>query len=220
MTAMSTRRTALLGVPASAIAMFPLTLKAQPVTPGPAPDPDTPRPLPGERSIGRDNAPVTVIEFHSLTCGNCARFHTEVLPRIKTEFIDTGLVRLVLRDYPLDRVALEAAAMVHCAGPNQFEPLIGLLYSQKEAWAHSPDYRTWLRRAGVLAGTPPARIEACWSDPAFLAPIAQSRLDAEREFGINATPSFVIGGRVYRGVLNFDRFSALIRPLLPPVRPG
>ena len=112
MTAMSTRRAALLGLSASAIAMFPLTLKAQSVTPGPAPDPDTPRPLPGERSIGRDNAPVTVIEFHSLTCGNCARFHTEVLPRIKAEFIDTGLVRLVLRDYPLDRVALEAAAMV------------------------------------------------------------------------------------------------------------
>lgn len=209
------RRAALLGLSASAVTFWPRAPRAQSAAPGP----ETPRPLPGERAIGRDDAAVTVVEFHSLTCGNCARFHTEILPRIKKEFIDTGLVRLVLRDFPLDQVALDAAAMVHCVGPTQFEPLIGLLYSQKEAWAHSSDHRAWLRRAGVLAGAPPARIEACWSDRAFLAPIAQSRLDAEREFGIEATPTFVIGGRVYRGVLSFDRFQALIQPLLPRARP-
>jgi protein-disulfide isomerase len=176
----------------------------------------TPQPLPGERMLGRADAPVTVIEFHSLTCGNCARFHTEVLPRIKAEFIDTGLVRMVLRDFPLDRTALDAAAMVHCAGPEKFEPMLGLLYTQKEAWAHAPDARVALRRYAALAGVPAARLEACWADRAFWEPIAQSRLNAEREFGINATPSFIIDGQVHRGVLEFDRFAALVRPLLPP----
>lgn len=175
----------------------------------------TPQPLPGERVLGRADAPVTVIEFHSLTCGNCARFHTEILPRIKAEFIDPGLVRMVLRDFPLDRVALEAATMVHCAGPEKFEPLLSLLYTQKEAWAHSQDARAYLRRVGMLAGLPAERLDACWSDRAFWEPIAKSRLDAEQQHGINATPSFIINGVVHRGVLSFERFSELVRPLLP-----
>ena len=173
-------------------------------------------PLPGERAIGRADAPVTVIEFHSMTCGNCARFHNEIFPRIKAEFIDTGLVRFVLRDFPLDRTALDAAALVHCAGPERFEPLVALIYAQKENWAHSPDPRAALRRFGGLAGLSPEQADACWADPAFTRPILEMRVAADREHGINATPSFLIAGRVHRGVLSFEQFSALVRPLLPP----
>lgn len=173
-------------------------------------------PVPGERAIGRPDAPVTVIEFHSMTCGNCARFHNEVFPRIKAEFIEPGLVRFALRDFPLDRVALEAAAMVHCAGPDRFEALVAVVYQQKEAWAHAPQPRDHLRRFGQLAGVSAERLEACWSDPAFLRPILEMRLAAEREHGVNATPSFLINGRLHRGVLTFEQFTALVRPLLPP----
>ncbi|MFL1462577.1 thioredoxin domain-containing protein [Roseococcus sp. DSY-14] len=173
-------------------------------------------PLPGERAIGRADAPVTVVEFHSLTCGNCARFHNDVFPRIRAAFIEPGLVRFVLRDFPLDRAALDAAAMVHCAGPERFEPLVSLVYAQKENWAHSADPRAALRRYAALAGLPGERLEQCWADTAFLGAIMRMRLDAEREHGVNATPSFLIGGRVHRGVLEFDRFAALVRPLLPP----
>jgi protein-disulfide isomerase len=175
-------------------------------------------PLPGERSIGRPDAPVTVIEFHSLTCGNCARFHNDIFPRIKAEFVDTGLVRFVLRDFPLDRVALEAAVMIHCAGPERFEPLVSLVYAQKEAWAHSPDPRAALRRYAGLAGLGASALEACWSDPAFARAVVQMRLDAEREHGVSATPSFLIGGRLHRGVLTFEQFAQLVRPLLPADR--
>lgn len=173
---------------------------------------------PGERSIGRADAPVTVVEFHSLTCGNCARFHNDIFPRIKAEFVDTGLLRFVLRDFPLDRVALEAAVMIHCAGPERFEPLVALVYAQKEAWAHSPDPRAALRRYAGLAGLGAAALEACWSDPAFARAVLQMRLDAEREHGVNATPSFLIGGRLHRGVLTFEQFAQLVRPLLPADR--
>lgn len=180
-----------------------------------APGPDTPRPLPGERGIGRANAPVTVIEFHSLTCGNCARFHTEIFPRIKAAYIEPGLVRFLLRDFPLDRVALDAAAMVHCGGPERHEALLTMLYTNKEAWAHSPDARAWLRRTGTLAGIPADRIDACWNDRGFTDPIVLSRLEATRDFNVSATPSFIIGGRLYPGVLPFERFAELVRPLLP-----
>lgn len=175
-----------------------------------------PAALPGERAIGRADAPVTVVEFHSLTCGNCARFHNDIFPRIKAEFIEPGLVRFLLRDFPLDRVALEAAAMIHCAGPERFEPLVTLVYAQKENWAHSPDPRAALRRFAALAGVAGERVEACWADPAFLRPILEMRQAAEREHGVNATPSFLINGRLHRGVLSFEQFSALVRPLLPP----
>ena len=212
----TTRRAALavaFSIPAAAaFAQAPGPQAFEPTAPGP----DTPRPLPGDRIIGSPDAPVAVIEFHSLTCGNCANFHTTIFPRIRTTFIEPGLVRFVMRDFPLDRVALDAAAMVHCGGPERYEALISTLYANKEAWAHSPDARTWLRRAGTLAGIPAARIDACMTDRGFTDPIAVMRLQGEREFGINATPSFVINGQVHRGVQSFERFSALVRPLLPP----
>jgi len=200
-------------IPASAaLAQAPAPQALEPTAPGPG----TPRPLPGERIIGRADAPVAVIEYHSLTCGNCANFHTTIFPRIRAAFIEPGLVRFVMRDFPLDRVALEAAAMVHCGGPERYEALISMLYTNKESWAHSQDARAWLRRAGTLAGMPAERIDACMTDRGFTDPIAVMRLQGEREFGINATPSFVINGQVHRGVQSFDRFSALVRPLLPP----
>jgi protein-disulfide isomerase len=216
MNATPSRRATLLALPSAMIASA-AAAQQQPaqqweVT---APGPDTPRPLPGERAIGRADAPVTVIEFHSLTCGNCARFHTEIFPRIKAAFIEPGLVRFLLRDFPLDRVALDAAAMVHCGGPERYEALLATLYTNKEAWAHSPDARAWLRRTAALAGIPGARLDACWSDRGFTDPIALSRLEATRDFNVNATPSFVIGGRLHAGVLTFEQFSALVRPLLP-----
>lgn len=214
----TTRRAALLGL--GALGLAPVALAQgtgqQPpfqVTP---PGPETPQPIPGERVIGRPDAPVTVIEFHSLTCGNCARFHTEFFPRIKAAFVEPGLVRFLMRDFPLDRVALDAAAMVHCAGPERYEALLSTLYVNKESWAHAQDPRVWLRRTGTLAGIPAARLDACWADRGFLDPIIQSRLEATRDFQVDATPSFVINGRLHRGVLTFDQFAAIVRPLLPP----
>lgn len=215
MTSNRPRRTILLGLGGVALAGAARAQSANPfqVTP---PGPDTPRPLPAERAIGSADAPVTVIEFHSLSCGNCARFHTEIFPRIKVAYIEPGLVRFVLRDFPLDRAALEGAAMAHCAGPEKFEPMLSTLYAAKESWAHSQDTRGALRRIGMMAGLAGERIDACWNDRGFTDPIIEMRLVAERQWGINATPSFVIGGQVHRGVLSFERFAELLRPLLPP----
>jgi len=212
----TTRRAALavaISIPAvAAFAQAPGPQAFEPTAPGP----DTPRPLPGERIIGRADAPVAVIEYHSLTCGNCANFHNTIFPRIRAAFIEPGLVRFVMRDFPLDRVALEAAAMVHCGGPERYEAMISTLYANKENWAHSPNTRAWLRRIGTLAGVPGERIDACMTDRGFTDPIILMRLQGEREFRVDATPSFVINGQLHRGVQSFERFSALVRPLLPP----
>lgn len=214
MTYVTSRRAMLIALAALAPVFRAQAQAPQTFTPTP-PGPETPRPLPGERRIGRPEAPVTVIEYHSLTCGNCARFHTEIFPRIKAAFIDPGLVNFLLRDFPLDRVALDAAAMVHCGGPERHEALISTLYSNKENWAHSSDPRGWLRRVSTLAGIPAARLEVCWSDRGFVDPILVMRAEATRDFQVDATPSFVIGGQTYSGVLSFERFSQIVRPLLP-----
>ncbi|WP_233256211.1 DsbA family protein [Falsiroseomonas bella] len=88
-------------------------------------------------------------------------------------------------------------------------------YVNKESWAHRQDPRTWLRRTAQRAGLSSERLQACWSDRAFLDPLFASRLQGEREFGVTATPSFIIGGTLNPGVLTFERFSDLVRPLLP-----
>lgn len=171
-------------------------------------------PLPTERPIGLETAPVTVIEYHSLTCGNCARFHTEIFPAIRRTYVDTGRVRFVLRDYPLDRIALEAAILAHCAGPDRYQTFISALYQDKERWAHSADPLSDLRRIGVLGGVPNERFEACRSNRAFVDAILAMRLGGDREYRVSGTPTFVINGNVHTGVLTFEQFARIVDPLL------
>lgn len=158
---------------------------------------------------------MTVIEYHSLTCGNCASFHTEMPPAIKARLIDSGRVRLVLRDFPLDRVALDAATMAHCAGPALYPGVIGELYRMKEEWAHASDPLAAMLRVGRLAGMTRERFEACKARPGFVEAILDQRLTGEREHKVPGTPSFVIGGKTYSGVQTPEQFEAPVRPLLP-----
>lgn len=172
---------------------------------------------PGERAIGRADAPVTVIEYHSLTCGNCAGFHQQIFPQIRQAFIDTGLVRFVLRDFPLDGVAVEAATLAHCAGPERYAEVVGMLYRDKERWAHAKEPLVYLRQMAPFLGVPVERFDACRSDKAFVGEILRMAFEGQQQYQIRGTPSFVIGGKLYGGVLPFDRFAEIVRPLLPAI---
>ncbi len=90
--------------------------------------------------------------------------------------------------------------MVHSACPDRYEPLLKTLYANKGNWAHRADPRVWLRRTGTLPGIAPARIDACWGDRGFTDPIIVSQMEASQQFGVNATPSFIIGGKLHAGV--------------------
>ncbi len=92
-----------------------------------------------ETAIGDPQAPVTVLEFSSLTCPHCAAFHGETMPKIKETYIDTGKVRLVYRDFPLDRLALAAAVVAHCVDPSRHFGFIEMLYRDQVAWTQSAD---------------------------------------------------------------------------------
>lgn len=167
------------------------------------------------RMLGSPDAPVEVVEYASLTCHHCATFHNEVLPQVKKEFIDTGKVRIVYRDFPLDRVGLEAATMARCLPPERYFPVLSLLFAKQDDWSHANDPIEPLARIGALAGLSRQAYDACRADKALQDSIVQSRFEGEQKHGVDSTPSFVIGGKTLKGVLRFEEFKKTVEPLLP-----
>lgn len=145
----------------------------------------------GERSLGDPKAPVTVIEYASMTCSHCAHFEKEGLPKLKAEYIDKGKVRLIFRDYPLDQYAVKASIALRCAAPSQFWALKEHLFRTQEIWAFSKDPLTAMRQQVKLAGLSDAQLEACFNDKALEDAVLNSRLGGDK-YKIEATPTFIV----------------------------
>jgi protein-disulfide isomerase len=169
---------------------------------------------PQEQALGDPNAPVTMIEYASLTCPHCAHFHSEVLPELKERYIVPGKVRMIYRDFPLDQRALMASALAHCAGPERYFGFIDVLFQTQTSWARADDYVGALKRLGKLGGLSDEEMDACLSDEELTDGILRTRLDAQDEHEISSTPSFVIDGKTYAGARSIEEFSAIIDPLL------
>jgi protein-disulfide isomerase len=166
----------------------------------------------GVRSTGQASAPVTVIEFFSLTCGHCAAFHNQVWPQVKLELVNTGRIRMVWRDFPLDGVALAAAAIARALPEDRYEAFIGTLFQTQDRWAFAQGRQIdELARIAALAGMDRARFDAVLADEALRRGILEQRVAAEREFQIRATPSFAFNGRMHSGNLPFAQFSRLVQ---------
>ncbi len=168
-----------------------------------------------EHAIGDPNAPVTIVEYASLSCPHCATFHTEVLPALKERYIDTGKVRLVFRDFPLEENAFTAATLAHCAGPERQGRFIDVYFRQQQSWAGARDPQAAIRQLAKLGGMSDQQIEACLGDKAAQDAVLQSRLEGQQKHGVRSTPSFVIGGKTYAGSRTVEEFAELIDPLLP-----
>lgn len=168
---------------------------------------------PEEQALGDANAPVTIIEYASLTCPHCATFHDDVLPELKEKYIASGQVRLVYRDFPLDQRALEAAALAHCVAPERYFGFLEVLFETQATWAQA-DSLTPLRRLGRLAGLKEEQMDQCLDDQELMDGILEKRLIAQNQHDVSSTPSFVIDGETHAGALDIESFSALIDPLL------
>ena len=168
-----------------------------------------------EQALGNPDAPVTIIEYASLTCPHCATFHTDVLPDLKERFIATGKVRLVYRDFPLDQSALAGSIVAHCGGPDRFFSYIDVLMRDQARWSRAADPRAALMSIGKLGGLSDSEIEACFADKELVDSILQGRLDAQDAYDINSTPSFVINGEKYSGNRDIDAFATIINGLAP-----
>jgi protein-disulfide isomerase len=169
---------------------------------------------PQEQILGNPDAPVTIIEYASLTCPHCAQFHNEVLPELKERYIAPGKVRLIYRDFPLDQTALAAAALAHCAGPERYFSMLDVLFETQSNWARADDPVAALKRLGKLGGLTEPEIEACLADEELTDGILSQRLAGQNEYDIGSTPTFIIDGKSYPGARDAEEFGELIDPLL------
>ena len=162
------------------------------------------------RFLGSEDAPLTMIEYFSLTCGACGKFHRDVLPTLKEKYIDTGKLRMEYRDFPLDIWALRAAAMARSAPQKRYDALITVLFDQQARWTRADDVLAALKQIGRLAGLSSNYVQAALMNTELLDGIANSRLVANRDLGVQSTPTFLIGDRKLDGFLPLDEFDALL----------
>jgi protein-disulfide isomerase len=160
--------------------------------------------------LGNREAKVTVIEYASLTCPHCAALNNEVLPRIKKEYVETGKVRYVYRDFPLDQIALQASLLARCTAPDRFFGFVDALFASQSNWAHSTDPVRGLEQVGKLGGVTPEKFEQCRNDEELKNKVLQQRLDADKTFQVNATPTLLIDGDRYSRGLTYEEFKAIL----------
>jgi protein-disulfide isomerase len=144
-----------------------------------------------DRSMGKDDAPVTMIEYASMTCPHCAHFSNDLLPEIKKELIDTGKLRLIYRDYPLDTFAMKAALMARCADPDKYFDLVEVIFKNQERWVKNADPVKGLIQLGALAGMNEDFIKACMANEELQSAILSRVQDAQKNYKLNATPTFI-----------------------------
>ena len=169
---------------------------------------------PGDMAVGDPDAPVTVIEFFSLTCPHCEWFHKNVYNRLKSDYVDAGKVRFVARDFPLNAPALHAAVLAHCAGRERYFTFIDVLFQTFDDWASSRDHTDKLAQIGELGGVSRDRFEECLNDKALENAIFQSIADGQAEYDVSGTPTLVVNGEKYDGKITFDALARHIDRLL------
>lgn len=167
-----------------------------------------------ETILGKADAPVTIVEYASMTCPHCARFHNAVLPTIKSEFIDKGQVRLVFRDFPLDNLALTASVVARCAGPERYFPFVDALFASQDKWARDRNPMVALSRIARLGGMSQVDFESCLKKQDITEKVLAQRLEADKTYGVRSTPTIIVNGDLYSGGLGVDQLRAVINAKL------
>jgi protein-disulfide isomerase len=159
---------------------------------------------------GDAKAKVAVIAYVSLTCPHCAHFHTATYPQLKKAYVDTGKVRFLLRDFPLDALAMAGAVIARCASPEKGRKLVDLLFENQMAWVASPRPIEPLRAQAKAAGLSEADVDACLQNKTLLASMKEEQRRASDVYAIDATPAFFIGDETIQGDAPFEDMAAAI----------
>jgi len=165
----------------------------------------------GERSTGKPDAPVTVIEYFSLTCSHCAAFHSQTWPQVKAKLVDTGKVRMVWRDFPLDQLALAGAVVARSLPAERYEAFVGALLASQDRWAFARDADpiAEIAKIAAMAGMSRAQVDAALADQALQRGILEVRLKGQQEHNVSSTPTFVFNNRPHAGAVTYERFAEL-----------
>jgi protein-disulfide isomerase len=166
-----------------------------------------------DHALGEPDAPVVMIEYASLTCGFCRNFHENTFPQIKEQYIDTGKVYFISRDFPLDPRALGAAMLANCAGKEQYFNMIDVLFERQRVWSAAPDPLPVLQNIVAQAGFTEETFNACLTNQELQAAIQSEAERARDAFEVSSTPTFFINGRKFSGDRPFEEFKSIIEPL-------
>jgi protein-disulfide isomerase len=158
-----------------------------------------PGPLP-DLWIGSANAPYTIVEYASMTCPHCGQFQTQVMPQLKTKYIDTGKARYVLREFPLDGLALAAFMLARCSGDDRYYAMVDALFQTQETWAvPGGDGKERLLKIARQAGISKEQFDKCLGDKELFNKIVQTREIAHEKFQVDSTPTFFVNGKRLSG---------------------
>ncbi|KWV52802.1 disulfide bond formation protein DsbA [Rhizobium altiplani] len=175
-----------------------------------------------EMVLGKEDAPVTIVEYMSMTCPHCAHFHTTTFDAIRKKYVDTGKVRFIIREFPFDPRAAAAFMLARCnppkpeemSTPEQYFAMVSMLFKQQQTWAAADDGRAALLQMAKLAGFTEDSFTKCLTNQKLLDEVNATRERGSKEFGVNATPTFLINGKRFSGDMTVDTMSALIDSLL------
>ncbi len=170
--------------------------------------------FPDDRILGPADAPITIIEYSSLTCPHCAALHREALPEIKETWIADGRARLVFRHFPLDALALRAAAVADCIEGERFFGFLELLFKSQKRWSKSNPPLKALGQLARLAGMSQEKFESCANDEAQMDRILERRQDGVQTYDVKSTPTLIINGRKVEGARDFDYLEKILTEIV------
>ena len=171
-----------------------------------------PGPL-GEKSLGNADAPITMIEYASMTCSHCANFDVKVFPTLKTKYIEPGKLRYILREFPLDPLAAAGFMLARCAGDKYYD-VIDVLFQTQQKWAFTREPLPQLVAIAKQLGFTQQSFDECLANQQILDGIDAVRQRAVEKFGVNSTPTFFINGTIHRGEMTLEETEKVLQPLL------
>ena len=166
-----------------------------------------------DQVLGAAEAPVTIVEYASMTCSHCAAFHDKTYPELKKRYIDTGKVRFIFREFPLDPLAAAGFMLARCAGDGKYFPMVETLFHQQREWAVQkplPPLQAIAKQAGLTQES----FEQCLANQKLLEDIEKVRERATAKFGVSSTPTFFINGKKVSGALSIEDLEKEIQPYL------
>lgn len=166
-------------------------------------------------ALGPAEAKVTIVEYASLTCGHCSRFHKDVFPELKKKYVDTNKVRFIMREFPLDNLAAAAAMLARCAPTDKNYAMTDTLFQTQADWAFAqgnpvPKLFEIAKQAGFTQDT----FDKCLTNQKLLDQVNAQRTRASDQFGVSATPTFFINGKKLQGAPTLEAFDTMIEPML------
>lgn len=165
-------------------------------------------------TIGNADAKVTIVEYSSLTCPHCAHFQDKVFPGLKAKYIDTGKVRFITREFPLDNLAAAGAMLARCLEPAKSFDFVETMFATQATWAAGPSPKAKLFEIAKQAGFTEESFEKCLTDQPLLDKITAIRTRASEKFQINSTPTFFVNGKRLAGNNRIEDFDKIIEPML------